>query len=67
MDWRLYRAVYEVSLRHHWVGSLFHGIEQASIPLMVVVTAGLWVFARPGGSRKWKRAAGARYTTPSAV
>ncbi|MGH2972772.1 MAG: phosphatase PAP2 family protein [Gaiellaceae bacterium] len=58
MDWRIYKAIYDVSLHHHWVGSLFHGIEQASIPFMVVATAALWFFARPGGDRRWKIAAG---------
>ena len=57
MDWRVYRAIYDVSLHHHWVGSLFSGIETASIPFMVIVTAGLWLLARPGGSSKWKLAA----------
>ena len=57
MDWRLYRAIYDLSLDHHWLGSFFHGIEQASIPFMVVVTMGLWLFARPGADRKWKLAA----------
>jgi undecaprenyl-diphosphatase len=46
MDWRLERAIYEVSLHHHWVGALFHGIEQASIPVMVVITAALWFVGR---------------------
>jgi undecaprenyl-diphosphatase len=57
MDWRIYKAIYDVSLQHHWVGSLFNGIEKASIPFMVVVTVALWLLARPGGSRKWKVAA----------
>src|SRR5438067_7907434 len=57
MDWRIYKAIYDVSLHHHWVGSLFHGIEQASIPFMVVVTAAVWFLSRPGGDRKWKLAA----------
>ena len=57
MDWRLYKAIYDVSLHHHWVGSLFHAIEQASIPFMIVATVGLWLLARPGGSSKWKLAA----------
>ena len=57
MDWRAYHAIYELSLHHRWLGSLFHGIEQASIPFMIVVTTGLWLFARPGGGRKWKLAA----------
>jgi undecaprenyl-diphosphatase len=39
------------------VGSLFHGIVAASIPVMVPVTVGLWLLARPDGSRKWKLAA----------
>jgi undecaprenyl-diphosphatase len=56
VDWRIERAIYDVSLHHHWVGSLFHGVEQASIPVMVVITGVLWFFARPGGDRKWKLA-----------
>jgi len=47
MDWTWERAIYRVSLHHHWVGSLFHGVEQASIPVMVVITAVLWFLARP--------------------
>lgn len=54
MDWRIYRAIYDVSLHHHWVGSLFAGIETASIPVMAIGTVGLWLLSRPGGSRKWK-------------
>ncbi|MFL5910568.1 MAG: phosphatase PAP2 family protein [Gaiellaceae bacterium] len=58
MDWRIYKAIYDVSLHHHWVGSLFHGIEQASIPFMVVATGALWFVSRPGGDRRWKLATG---------
>lgn len=61
MDWRIYKAIYGVSLHHHWVGSLFHGIEQASIPVMVVITAALWFLSRPGGDRKWKLACGSGF------
>ena len=61
MDWRIEHAIYNVSLHHHWVGSLFHGIEQASIPLMVVITGILWFFSRPGRDRKWKLASGSGY------
>jgi undecaprenyl-diphosphatase len=57
VNWRLYKATYDVSLHHHWVGTVFSDIEMASIPFMVVVTVGLWLLARPGGSRKWKLAA----------
>lgn len=56
MDWRLYKAIYDLSLHHHWLGSLFHAIEQASIPFMIVITLGLWLAARPGTSPKWKLA-----------
>jgi membrane-associated phospholipid phosphatase len=61
VDWRLEHAIYDVSLHHHWVGSLFHGIEQASIPVMVVITGLLWFFSRPGGDRKWKLACACAY------
>src|SRR2546421_1992401 len=57
MDWRLYHAIYDVSLHHHWVGTVFNAIEKASIPFMVVATVALWLLARPGGDRKWKLAA----------
>jgi undecaprenyl-diphosphatase len=56
VDWRIYKAIYDVSLHHHWVGSLFHAIEQASIPFMVVATGVLWFLSRPGGDRRWKLA-----------
>jgi membrane-associated phospholipid phosphatase len=61
MDWRLEHAIYDVSLHHHWIGSLFHGIEQASIPVMVVLTGLLWFLSRPGSDRKWKLACGSGY------
>jgi undecaprenyl-diphosphatase len=61
VDWRLEHGIYDVSLRHHWVGSLFHGIEAASIPVMVILTGLLWFLARPGGDRKWKLACASGY------
>jgi undecaprenyl-diphosphatase len=57
VDWRVYRAIYGVSLHHHWVGRLFADVEAASIPFMVVATLCLWLLSRPGGDRKWKLAA----------
>jgi undecaprenyl-diphosphatase len=57
LDWRFYKAIYEVSLHHHAIGNTFSDIEKVSIPFMVVVTVGLWLLARPGGSTKWKLAA----------
>jgi undecaprenyl-diphosphatase len=61
VDWRLEHRLYDVSLHHHWVGSLFHGIEAASIPVMVILTGLLWFLARPGGDRKWKLACASGY------
>jgi undecaprenyl-diphosphatase len=61
VDWRIYKALYDVSLHHHWVGTLFSDIEKISIPLMVVITAALWFFSRPGGDRKWKLASGSGF------
>jgi len=63
LDWRLYKAIYDVSLHHHWVGTLFSDIETVSIPVMVVITAALWFFSRPGGDRKWKLACGSGFAS----
>ena len=63
MDWRIFKAIYDVSLHHHWVGTLFSDIEKVSIPLMVVMTAALWFFSRPGGDRKWKLACGSAFAS----
>lgn len=57
VNWSVYKAIYDVSLQHHSIGTAFSDIEKASIPFMVVVTVGLWLLARPGGSTKWKLAA----------
>jgi undecaprenyl-diphosphatase len=63
LDWRLYKAIYDVSLHHHWIGTLFSDIEKASIPLMVLITAALWFLSRPGGDRKWKLACGSGFAS----
>ena len=63
MDWRLAHAIYSLSLHHHWLGTFFSDVEKASIPVMVVATAVLWFLDRPGGTRKWKLAAGSAFTS----
>jgi undecaprenyl-diphosphatase len=55
-DWRLYHSIYEVSLHHRWLGSFFHGLEQASIPLVIVATAALWVAGRVRRNERWQLA-----------
>jgi len=63
VDWRWEHSIYEISLHHHWVGTLFSDIEQASIPLMIVITGLLWFLSRPGDNRKWKLACGSAYAS----
>jgi undecaprenyl-diphosphatase len=63
LDWHLYKAIYDVSLHHHSVGTLFSDVEKVSIPVMVLITAALWFFSRPGGDRKWKLACGSGFAS----
>jgi undecaprenyl-diphosphatase len=58
VDWRVYHAINDFVWRHHWVGSLFKGIETYGTILIAIAAVALWLFARPGGDRKWKLAAG---------
>jgi membrane-associated phospholipid phosphatase len=43
-------------LRHAWIGRDLSTIEHWAVPVVAVATFGLWLVARPGGSRKWKLA-----------
>ena len=56
MDYRLYHAVNEFVFDYSWIGRGFGVIESWSVPLLAVATFALWLFARPGSSRKWKLA-----------
>jgi undecaprenyl-diphosphatase len=58
VDWRIYHSINEFVWRHHWLGSLFKAIETYGTILIAVAAFALWFFARPGGDRKWKLAAG---------
>jgi undecaprenyl-diphosphatase len=58
VDWRVYHAINDFVWRHHWLGSLFKGIETYGTILIAVAAVALWFFSRPGGDRKWKLAAG---------
>jgi undecaprenyl-diphosphatase len=56
MDYPLYHAVNELVVDYSWIGRAFNLVESWSVPLLVAATFGLWLFARPGSSRKWKLA-----------
>jgi undecaprenyl-diphosphatase len=56
MDYRLYHAVNELMLDYPWIGRGLGAVESWSVPLLAVATLALWLFARPGSSRKWKLA-----------
>ncbi len=58
MDWRVYHSINDFVWRHHWLGTLFKAIETYGTILIAVAAFALWFFARPGGDRKWKLAAG---------
>ena len=58
MDWRAYHAVNTFVVHHSWLGRLFHGVETYGTYAIGIAAVCLWLLARPGGSRKWKLAAG---------
>jgi undecaprenyl-diphosphatase len=58
VDWRAYHAVNRFVVHHSWLGRLFHGIETYGTIAIAVAAVCLWLFARPGGERKWKLVAG---------
>jgi undecaprenyl-diphosphatase len=56
MDWTLYHAVNELVLDDSWIGRALSALESWSVPLLAAATFALWLFARPGASRRWKLA-----------
>lgn len=56
MDYRLYHAINQFVAHHPWLGHALSIVERWAVPLVAVATFALWLFARPGSSRKWKRA-----------
>jgi undecaprenyl-diphosphatase len=57
MDWRTYHAINDFVANHAWIGRAFHAIETYGTILIALAAFALWLFARPGGDRKWKLAA----------
>ena len=56
MDYRLYHALNQFVVDHSWIGSGLSVVENWAVPALAVATFALWLFARPGSSRKWKLA-----------
>lgn len=56
VDYRLYHALNHFVLRHEWLADGWATFENWSVPALALATVALWLFARPGGERKWKLA-----------
>src|SRR5436853_5233522 len=56
MDYRVYYAINQVVNHHPWLGRDLSALENWAVPIFAVATFALWLFARPGGNRKWKLA-----------
>jgi hypothetical protein len=56
MDYRLYHALNQLVVDHSWIGRGLSVVENWAVPVLAVATFALWLFARPGSSRKWKLA-----------
>jgi undecaprenyl-diphosphatase len=54
MDYRIYHALNDFAIHHAWLGRGLSVAEAWAVPVTAVATVGLWLLARPGGSRKWK-------------
>jgi len=56
VDYRLYHAINNLVLRHEWLADGWGTFENWVVPGLALATVALWLFARPGGERKWKLA-----------
>src|SRR5881398_2230168 len=56
MDYRLYHAINQLVVHHAWIGRGLSVVENWAVPVLAGATFALWLFARPGSSRKWKLA-----------
>jgi undecaprenyl-diphosphatase len=56
MDYRAYHAINQFVVHHDWIGRSLSDVENWAVPVLAVATFALWLFARPGGDRKWKLA-----------
>jgi membrane-associated phospholipid phosphatase len=56
VDYRIYHAINQFVYHHAWLGRGLSAVEKWAVPVVAIATFGLWLLARPGGSRKWKLA-----------
>ena len=56
MDYRIYHGINQFVFEHDWLGRALAALETWAVPLLAIATFSLWLFARPGGQRKWKLA-----------
>ncbi len=56
MDYRVYHALNQFVFHHAWLGRDLATLENWAVPAVALATFALWLFARPGGNRKWKLA-----------
>lgn len=56
MDYSVYHAANELTIDYSWLGRGLSVLESWSVVVLAVATFALWLFARPGSSRKWKLA-----------
>ncbi len=56
MDYWIYHGINRLVQQHHWIGSVFNGLETYLVPILGVAAFAIWLVARPGGSRRWKLA-----------
>lgn len=56
MDYTLYHAANELTIDYSWIGRGLSVLESWSVVVLAGATFALWLFARPGSSRKWKLA-----------
>jgi len=56
VDYRIYHAINVFVFHHAWIGRVLAFAETWAVPLIAIATVSLWLFAPPGGDRKWKLA-----------
>ena len=67
MDYRLFHAVNDWTARHAGVGHAADVLMNIGVVALVVGAVALWFAARPGGSTRWKLAAGGALVSGAAA